>query len=569
MGHKSEQQIKKAKEDAQELLNAAYKQIDNTTEGIVPLYDTIENYFFQDLNYQKLKSIIPLCMIDAGKSPESSLDKIRYEQLRSIYKDSVSNRVIHWADIQGLLAAFQDRIVAVKNYLKVIYEHLPAFCLYEDSEYEGRDRMLNDTSDMVHTAINNVFVSLCSSFDLFSKVVYECSIYDINSFSEYKRLKCRKNNILYNKKNYGFNELKAEGLLYSEPTCVRTACSFRDEFIHNGTWDYRCAIYYPYIKGDVPVEPFVVMPDVDATGNLIKSGSRNKFYANSEKINIFLPKFVKDVMELLNKTVKVLIDLLEKKTTTNNKKNATDAALLIMLQNQLISKKEMIMGNKYTDIDLLKDIDLLMPCFPKTCQIIAELCKGITLTESVGISLLYSGFDKSRPYKMLMFVLLLNKTANLRNDAKLGYRLLKEAYLMTDNIYGQLKHTKYSFVLADYLMDLEIALPNRNLTEFHKEEKNIYDSLPQKIKVYRGMCDDEKQSGHLGISWTLDKDDALKYIFYCKNNVQGDYGWLAEMEIDKNEIFAVWGAVSESKEIVINPKKCKDVRFIKKEKDKN
>ena len=48
-------------------------------------------------------------------------------------------------------------------------------------------------------------------------------------------------------------------------------------------------------------------------------------------------------MELLNKTVKVLIDLLEKKTTTNNKKNATDAALLIMLQNQLISKK----GNDY------------------------------------------------------------------------------------------------------------------------------------------------------------------------------------------------------------------------------
>ena len=60
MGHKPEQQIKKAKEDAQELLNAVYKQIDNTTEGIVPLYDIIENYFFQDLDYQELKSIIPL-----------------------------------------------------------------------------------------------------------------------------------------------------------------------------------------------------------------------------------------------------------------------------------------------------------------------------------------------------------------------------------------------------------------------------------------------------------------------------------------------------------------------------
>ncbi len=129
------------------------------------------------------------------------------------------------------------------------------------------------------------------------------------------------------------------------------------------------------------------------------------------------------------------------------------------------------MGNKYTDIDLQKDIDLLMPCFPKTCQIIAELCKGITLTERVGKSLFYSGLDKGRLYRMLMFVLLLNETVNLRNYAKLGYHLLKEAYLMTDNIYEQLKHTKYSFVLADYLMDLEIALPNRNLTEFHKEEK--------------------------------------------------------------------------------------------------
>ena len=55
MGHKSEQQIKKAKEDAQELLNAAYKQIDNTTEGIVPLYDTIENYFFSGFKLPKVK----------------------------------------------------------------------------------------------------------------------------------------------------------------------------------------------------------------------------------------------------------------------------------------------------------------------------------------------------------------------------------------------------------------------------------------------------------------------------------------------------------------------------------
>ena len=126
---------------------------------------------------------------------------------------------------------------------------------------------------MVHTAINNVFVSLCSSFDLITKVVYECSKYDANGFAEYKKLKCRKDNILYKKSNNGFDELKEPGLLYNEPVCVRTACSFRDEFIHNGAWDYRCAIYYPYVDGGDPVEPFVVMPDVNDEGHLVTSGS--------------------------------------------------------------------------------------------------------------------------------------------------------------------------------------------------------------------------------------------------------------------------------------------------------
>ena len=171
-----------------------------------------------------------------------------------------------------------------------------------------------------------MFVSLCSSFDLFTKVVYECSRYDIEDFSEYKKLKCRKDNILYKKVNYGFDEMKADGLLYSEPACIRTACSFRDEFIHNGAWDYRCAIYYPYIAGE-PVEPFVLMPDLDDEGHLVSSGSRNKFYVKSTKINVFLLVFVKNVMEVLTNTIKAFDQLLRQKTKTGNKVEATEDAI--------------------------------------------------------------------------------------------------------------------------------------------------------------------------------------------------------------------------------------------------
>ena len=557
---KSEQDSEVAKEHSNELLTALYQQIVCTSECVVPLYDVIEDYLFQDLDYQRLKSFISLWMIDAGRSPESMMDKECYEQLRSIFNDPVSNRIIHWADMQGVLNAFQDRVMSIRSYLEVIYKYLPAYCLYEDSEYEAATRGLDETSDKVHTAINNVFVSLCSSFDLFTKVVYECSEYDSQDFSKYKKLKCRTQSILYKKGNFGFDELKADGLLYSEPKYVRTAISFRDEFIHNGAWDYRCAIYYPFVEGGNPVEPFILMPDIDLEGRLVSSGTRNKFYAKGNKINVFLPELVKGIMELLNNTIKTLIDVLQKKTSIKDKTKATEMAIYRLLGNQIVSKKN-IMGDKYSDEELLKDMNFLMPKFLPMHSTIARLCKGLMLTKGLGIQLIHSGESNGRPFRMLMFVLLLNETANLRDDAQLAYHLLKEAYIMTDNIYGQLKKTTYDFVLEDYLENLENELPNRNSDELTDEEKDIYDGFPQKVTVYRGMCDEEKQSGQFGISWTLDKDDALTYIFYKKNEVKGDIGWCANMEIDKSEIFAVWCIKGEKKEIVINPKKCKNVSF--------
>ena len=558
---KSEKEIEQAKERSLEMLQSLYKAIENLVEDIVPLYDDIENFFFQDVDYQALKSVVPQWMTDAGRSPESGMDKEIYEKLRQVYKDPLSNRIIHWADVQMILAAIQDRVMAVKNYLMVIYRHLPAYCLYEDSEYNASQRVLNEESDSVHTAINNVFVTLCSSFDLLTKIVYECSHYDKDGFAEYKRLRCRKDNVLYKKGNYGFDELKSSGLLYSEPVCVRTACSFRDEFIHNGAWDYRCAIYYPIVEGE-PVEPFVVMPDVDENGILVSSGSRNKFYAKSSKLNVVLPGLVKEIIGVLSKTITALSDLLRRRIVPVNKDEVTNAGMFQLTRNQVMGYKALL-GDKFTELELIQTMDFLMPQFPMSSPIIAELCRGITLTEGLGIHLLYGGCEKGRPYRMLMIVLLLNETANLKTDYKLAYRLLKEAYIMTDNIYGQLKGSTYPFCLSDYLTELETALPNRNPNVLEAEEAELYNNLPPKITVYRGMCDEEKQSGKYGISWTLDEKYALNYVFYKKNEVKGTIGWRAEMEIDKNEIFAVWGVKGERKEIVINPSRCKNVMFTK------
>ena len=109
----------KTKEESLEAISKLYKQITDVAGETALLYDAIEDFFFQDIDYQKIKPIIPLWMIEAGRSPESSWDKSLYEKFRSVYKDPISNRIIHWADIQGIISAFQDRVMAVKNYLEV------------------------------------------------------------------------------------------------------------------------------------------------------------------------------------------------------------------------------------------------------------------------------------------------------------------------------------------------------------------------------------------------------------------------------------------------------------------
>ena len=329
---KSEEEIKQDKEAAAERLRNLYDKITELSEYTVPVYDVIEDYFFQDVDYQRLQPNLPIWMADAGRSPESPCNKIHYDSLRQTYNDPLSNRIIHWFDVQNLLAAFQDRICALIPYLEEIFKEIPAYCLYKDTDYTAASRMINPSTDRIHTCINNVFVSLSSAFDLFTKVVYECAKYDTNGFASYKRLKSRADGILYAKKNYGFDELKEPGLLYDEPACIRTICSFRDEFIHCGSWDYRCAIYYPLIDGE-PVEPFISMPDVEPSGVLVSSGSRNKFYASGAKINTALPSLVIDVVDVLSKTRDRLMEVLQGKTkpaTDKEREKAADAYVRVI-----------------------------------------------------------------------------------------------------------------------------------------------------------------------------------------------------------------------------------------------
>lgn len=340
---KSDKEIAGAKAASEAMLNSLYDSIKALADDTVTLYDCIEEYFFQDIDYQMMKGALSQWMSEAGRSPECNWDRILYDKVRQIFNDPLSNRMLHWYDVQNILSAFQDRIEATSVYLREVFRQIPAYCLYKDTEYTGASRNMGRESDRLHTSINNVFVSLSSAFDLFTKVVYECAKYDPKGFVSYSRLKSRKDSILYAKKNNGFDELKEPGLLYDEPACIRTICSFRDEFIHCGSWDYHCAVYLPHIDGE-PVEPFIPMPDVEPSGVLVSSGSRNKFYAFGIKINTALPALVSDTIEVLAKTEKRLEDVLLSKTVTQEKIEREKAAreYLLLLTNHLSKQVDVL-----------------------------------------------------------------------------------------------------------------------------------------------------------------------------------------------------------------------------------
>ena len=289
-------------------LSQCYKDIDQILELIIIIFDIAENKLFSQYDFDKIKGIIPLWISDSGRTPESTMTKEIFEKLKTNCSDELTNRILYWFDLQSPIYALQDRIESVKHIIYELYKLIPHSIKYKDTDYTSAVRYMDSRSSLIHTYINVIFVHLASSFDLFTKIVYELEHIDLLDFSTYSELISKKDRILYSPNKIKSCELKKNGLIFSNPPILRKICSFRDYYIHNGAWDYRCAVYGAAVDG-IPKDTFVFLPDTDDNGNLKKSGGRNMFYSKGEKINITLPKIVSDVMEMYKDSINELVKL--------------------------------------------------------------------------------------------------------------------------------------------------------------------------------------------------------------------------------------------------------------------
>lgn len=203
------------------------------------------------------------------------------------------------------------------------------------------------------------------------------------------------------------------------------------------------------------------------------------------------------------------------------------------------------------ELDIYYQIEKMVADFDVNIDSIRKLLHDVSINRNFGEQLIYSdiGMSNNRQRRMLLFVVMLNESSNLQEDWHTAYYLLKEAYLMSDNIYAQLLNNPYDFDLHLYLRQMQKHIDVNKMME--EEELDFLNSMTYPVTVYRGMCNKEFESECFGISWSDDKKVAEKYVFFSKNNNIEKDGKVVWIDVPRDRVFAAWGVKGKKKEMII------------------
>lgn len=199
-------------------------------------------------------------------------------------------------------------------------------------------------------------------------------------------------------------------------------------------------------------------------------------------------------------------------------------------------------------ITVINKVGALLPNADQNIGILQSLLKGISIDRNFGEALIHSNM-LGRGSRMLLFVIMLYESLNLKTDWVTAFHLLKEAYIMTDNIYAQLQMSQYPFDLSDYLIEMKKHVNTEEL--MHPEELEYLKGLHFPLTAYRGMCNKEFENGRFGVSWSDNIETAKRYVFYSKNNNSDTEGKVVSYKINKSDIFAAWGVMGKEKELIV------------------
>ena len=132
-------------------------------------------------------------------------------------------------------------------------------------------------------------------------------------------------------------------------------------------------------------------------------------------------------------------------------------------------------------------------------------------------------------------------------DAIISYQQfmdnLIDVYTMSDNLYKYRDLVRTAFEWYKSILDES----NSKFTD------DYINSLPQYVKVYRGMTQAESRNKKYGVSWTLDKNVAEFFAYeYCRNLDTAKYKKTVKSKIiNKDDIIYYTNQRNENEIIIL------------------
>lgn len=285
-------------------LRPIYEKLDSLINKGYDLSYVFKDIIFRDCNqFDRDYRWVPCWVRDAGNSAECGWTKEKFETfvMNSYKDDEIVHRWLYYYDCYMLVCALCDRFKMIKSMLRVFYNHFPSEspCKMEDFKHVTVTVSPQDT--ICFACVNSIFLYLASSFDILSKIYVELRDHEKLDFSKYPKMVSR--NVL--KGSIGKTNSDIAGTIFEKPLCVNAVSSIRDRLVHDGSFDFLQMVYDCYDGPNGHSEAAILFPDMEK-GLFVTSKNRKNFHSQSNRLNIFLPKLLTEVLDVMETTINKL-----------------------------------------------------------------------------------------------------------------------------------------------------------------------------------------------------------------------------------------------------------------------
>jgi hypothetical protein len=207
---------------------------------------------------------------------------------------------LYFYNLENLINILHSAVISINDYITHFYIQLNKVKVSSHSlKSDGIYIVYGIENSIVISLLQSSFTSIFTVLDILTKIAFEIENLP-NSWQDYPRYSS--SNILYTSYKKLRNKYSDESI-FTNNYYIKLTETMRNEFIHNHNLE-SIPKFYCEVKNFTVVQKFILFPDIDKYGNLVKSKNRKRFFSQEKKINLELPEFIEVIYRKVHITLK-------------------------------------------------------------------------------------------------------------------------------------------------------------------------------------------------------------------------------------------------------------------------